>query len=91
MTGYGDSVERLLVRDLSAVLNHISARPEVRIGIAVEGGMLIDDAGDLPATPAELAAQVGEVVAGRRALASDLGLDEKGIGLCILAMGITTR
>ncbi|MBS74026.1 MAG: hypothetical protein CMA91_07270 [Euryarchaeota archaeon] len=78
LTGYGDSVERLLVRDLSAVLNHISARPEVRGGIAVEGGMLIDDAGDLPATPAELAAQVGETVAGRRALASDLGLDGKG-------------
>ena len=78
LTGYGDSVERLLVRDLSAVLNHISERPEVRGGIAVEGGMLIDDAGDLPATPLELAAQVGETVAGRRALASDLGLDGKG-------------
>jgi len=78
LTGYGDSVERLLVRDLSAVLNNIAARTEVRGGIAVEGGMLIDDAGDLPASAEQLAAQVGETLAGRRALASDLGLDGKG-------------
>ena len=78
LTGYGDSVERLLVRDLSAVLNQLAARPEVRGGIAADGGMLIDDAGDLPADAEKLAAQVGETLAGRKAMATDLGLDGRG-------------
>ena len=40
--------------------------------------MLIDDAGDLPSSADKLAAQVGETLAGRKAMASDLGLDGAG-------------
>ena len=78
LIGAGDSLDRLLSRDLSAVLSHLCARPEVRGGIAVDSGMLIDDAGDLPAKADSLAAQVGETLAGRKAMASDLGLEGAG-------------
>tara|TARA_B100000242_G_scaffold143438_1_gene102113 strand:- start:2057 stop:5179 length:3123 start_codon:yes stop_codon:yes gene_type:complete len=78
LIGSGDSLERLLSRDLSAVLGNLVARPEVRGGIAVDSGMLIDDAGDLPASAEVLAAQVGETLAGRKAMASDLGLSGAG-------------
>ena len=78
LLGSGDSLERLLSRDLSAVLANLVARPEVRGGIAVDSGMLIDDAGDLPSDAEKLAAQVGETLAGRRAMASDLGLEGAG-------------
>jgi len=78
LLGSGDSLERLLSRDLSAVLANLVARPEVRGGIAVDSGMLIDDAGDLPSGAEKLAAQVGETLAGRRAMASDLGLEGAG-------------
>ncbi len=78
LIGSGDSLERLLSRDLSAVLANLSQRPEVRGGIAVDSGMLIDDAGDLPSSADKLAAQVGETLAGRKAMASDLGLEGAG-------------
>ena len=78
LLGAGDSLERLLSRDLSAVLSNLVQRPEVRGGIAVDSGMLIDDAGDLPSGADELAAQVGETLAGRKAMASDLGLEGSG-------------
>ena len=78
LLGTGDSLERLLSRDLSAVISNLANRPEVRGGIAVDSGMLIDDAGDLPASADLLASQVGETLAGRKAMASDLGLDGAG-------------
>ena len=78
LIGSGDSLERLLSRDLSAVLANLVVRPEVRGGIAVDSGMLIDDAGDLPSSAESLAAQVGETLAGRKAMASDLGLSGAG-------------
>jgi len=78
LLGSGDSLDRLLSRDLSAVLSHMVQRPEVRGGIAVDSGMLIDGAGDLPSSADKLAAQVGETLAGRKAMASDLGLDGSG-------------
>ena len=78
LLGAGDSLERLLSRDLSAVLANLVQRPEVRGGIAVDSGMLIDDAGDLPSSADKLAAQVGETLAGRKAMASDLGLEGAG-------------
>ena len=78
LIGSGDSLERLLSRDLSSVLTQLVTRPEVRGGIAVDSGMLIDDAGDLPSSADKLAAQVGETLAGRKAMASDLGLDGAG-------------
>ena len=64
LIGSEDSLERLLSRDLSAVIANLVSRPEVRGGIAVDSGMLIDDAGDLPASADLLAAQVGETLAG---------------------------
>jgi hypothetical protein len=78
LLGTGDSLERLLSRDLSAVISNLVIRPEVRGGIAVDSGMLIDDAGDLPANAELLASQVGETLAGRKALATDLGLQGAG-------------
>ena len=78
LIGSEDSLERLLSRDLSAVIANLVSRPEVRGGIAVDSGMLIDDAGDLPASADLLAAQVGETLAGRKAMASDLGLTGEG-------------
>lgn len=78
LLGAGDSLDRLLSRDLSAVLINLVQRPEVRGGIAVDSGMLIDDAGDLPSSADKLAAQVGETLAGRKAMASDLGLEGSG-------------
>ena len=78
LIGAEDSLERLLSRDLSAVIASLVSRPEVRGGIAVDSGMLIDDAGDLPASADLLAAQVGETLAGRKAMASDLGLTGEG-------------
>lgn len=78
LLGSGDSLERLLARDLSTVLSKLAERVEVRGGIAVDQGMLIDDAGDLPSSAEALASQVGETLAGRKAMASDLGLDGSG-------------
>jgi len=78
LLGSGDALDRLLSRDLSAVLVNLVQRPEVRGGIAVDSGMLIDDAGDLPSSADKLAAQVGETLAGRKAMASDLGLEGSG-------------
>jgi len=78
LLGTGDSLERLLSRDLSSVISKLVERPEVRGGIAVDSGMLIDDAGDLPAAADLLATQVGETLAGRKAMAGDLGLDGAG-------------
>ena len=74
----GDSLERLLSRDLSAILDTLIQRPEVRGGIAVDSGMLIHDAGELPSSAESLATQVGETLAGRKAMASDLGLAGEG-------------
>ncbi len=78
LTGAGDSIERLLSRDLSAVLSEIVKKDDVRGGIAVDQGMLIDDAGDLPSDSNQLAAQVGETLSGRKAMATDLGLEGNG-------------
>ena len=78
LLGSGDSLERLLSRDLSAVLDHLSQRPEVRGAIAVDQGMLIDSAGDLPANADKLAIQVGQTLTGRKGMASDLGLEGAG-------------
>ena len=78
LIGSGDSLERLLSRDLSVILDNLVQRPEVRGGIAVDSGMLIHDAGELPSTADSLATQVGETLAGRKAMATDLGLEGEG-------------
>lgn len=74
----GDSVERLLSRDLSVVLAKLVDNIVVRGAIAVDAGMLIDSAGDLPTDGEILAKEVGETIAGREKLAQGLGFAEGG-------------
>ena len=74
----GDSVERLLSRDLSVVLAKLVENVTVRGAIAVDSGMLIDAAGDLPMDGDELAKQVGETIVGREKIAKGLGFDDSG-------------
>ena len=74
----GDSVERLLSRDLSVVLAKLVDNVAVRGAIAVDAGMLIDSAGDLPTDGETLAREVGETIAGREKLAQGLGFDDGG-------------
>ena len=74
----GDSVERLLSRDLSIVLAKLVDNVAVRGAIAVDAGMLIDSAGDLPTDGETLAKEVGETIAGREKLAQGLGFDDGG-------------
>ena len=54
----GDSVERLLSRDLSVVLAKLVDNIVVRGAVAVDAGMLIDSAGDLPTDGETLAKEV---------------------------------
>ena len=74
----GDSVERLLSRDLSVVLAKLVDNIVVRGAIAVDAGMLIDSAGDLPTDGETLAKEVGETIAGREKLAQGLGFTDGG-------------
>lgn len=74
----GDSVERLLSRDLSVVLAKLVDNIVVRGAIAVDAGMLIDSAGDLPTDGETLAKEVGETIAGREKLAQGLGFSDGG-------------
>ena len=61
----GDSVERLLSRDLSVVLAKLVENVTVRGAIAVDSGMLIDSAGELPTDGEQLAKEVGETIVSR--------------------------
>ena len=72
----GNSVERLLSRDLSSVLRIICENITVRGAIAVDSGMLIDSVGELPGEAEELAVQVG--VARYGSLSNNLGLANEG-------------
>ena len=74
----GDSVERLLSRDLSVVLQKLVENVTVRGAIAVDSGMLIDSAGELPTDGEELAREVGKSVSGRDAIATGLGFTDSG-------------
>ena len=74
----GDSVERLLSRDLSVVLAKLVDNVAVRGAIAVDAGMLIDSAGDLPTDGETLAKEVGETIASREKLAQGLGFADGG-------------
>ena len=74
----GDSVERLLSRDLSMVLAKLVENVTVRGAIAVDSGMLIDSAGELPIDGEELAKQVGETIVGREKIAQGLGFSDSG-------------
>ena len=74
----GDSVERLLSRDLSSVLSKLVENVTVRGAIAVDAGMLIDSAGELPTDADTLAREVGTTLEGREQLATGLGLSNSG-------------
>jgi len=74
----GDSVERLLSRDLSVVLAKLVENITVRGAIAVDSGMLIDSAGELPTDAEQLAKQVGETIVGREKIAQGLGFSDSG-------------
>ncbi len=74
----GDSVERLLSRDLSAVLAKLVENVTVRGAIAVDAGMLIDSAGELPTDPENLAREVGNSLDSREQLSAGLGLSSSG-------------
>tara|TARA_B100001093_G_scaffold349099_1_gene333692 strand:- start:74273 stop:77437 length:3165 start_codon:yes stop_codon:yes gene_type:complete len=72
----GDALERLMSRDLSAVLNELAKQDTVRGAIAVDQGMLIDSVGDLPAQSEQLAAQLHTIL-------SDVRMDELNEGFGI--------
>jgi len=74
----GDSVERLLSRDLSSVLSKIVENVTVRGAIAVDAGMLIDSAGELPTDAETLAREVGTTLESREQLSSGLGFSTSG-------------
>ena len=74
----GDSVERLLSRDLSVVLAKLVENVTVRGAIAVDSGMLIDSAGELPTDGEQLAKEVGETIVGREKIAKGLGFPDSG-------------
>ena len=74
----GDSVERLLSRDLSVVLAKLVENVTVRGAIAVDSGMLIDSAGELPTDGEQLAKQVGETIVSREKISKGLGFAESG-------------
>ena len=74
----GDSVERLLSRDLSSVLSKLVENVTVRGAIAVDAGMLIDSAGELPTDAETLAREVGTTLDSREQLSSGLGFSSSG-------------
>tara|TARA_B100001540_G_scaffold74350_1_gene67128 strand:+ start:339 stop:3482 length:3144 start_codon:yes stop_codon:yes gene_type:complete len=74
----GDTVERLLSRDLSVVLAKLVENVTVRGAIAVDSGMLIDSAGELPTDGEQLAKEVGETIVGREKVAKGLGFTNSG-------------
>ena len=74
----GDSVERLLSRDLSSVLSKLVENVTVRGAIAVDAGMLIDSAGELPTDAETLAREVGTTLDSREQLSSGLGFSSNG-------------
>ena len=75
-------VERLLSRDLSTVIRELAAHTTVRGAMAIDTGMLIDHAGDLPGLGAEetLASEIHELLSGMRpeSLSSELGMKGRG-------------
>ena len=54
----GNALQRLMSRDLSAVLRVLFEQETVRGGVVVDQGMLIDSIGDLPSEPESLSAQI---------------------------------
>ena len=78
----GNIVERLLSRDLSSVVRELAAHPTVRGAMAIDAGMLIDHAGDLPGLGAEeaLASEIHELLSKMNIerLRTDIGMHGQG-------------
>ncbi len=77
-----NTVERLLARDLSTVIRELAAHATVRGAMAIDAGMLIDHAGDLPGLgeAEHLASELHELLSRMRPdrLTAELGM--KGAG-----------
>ena len=77
-----NTVERLLARDLSKVIRELAAHTTVRGAMAIDSGMLIDHAGDLPGQGEEevLASELHELLSKMRPdrLTADLGMKGPG-------------
>ena len=74
----GDALQRLMSRDLSAVLRVLMEQDTVRGGIVVDQGMLIDSVGELPADPDSLSAQIHTTLSDMRMEGLNAGLGLNG-------------
>ena len=72
----GDALQRLMSRDLSAVLRVLIEQDTVRGGVVIDQGMPIDSIGELPASPEILSAQIHSTL-------SDMRMEDlnEGLGL----------
>ncbi|MEJ6563064.1 MAG: hypothetical protein QNL85_05095 [Euryarchaeota archaeon] len=71
----GDALQRLMSRDLSAVLRALVGRDTVRGAIAVDQGLLIDSVGELPNDPEVLAREIHASLAAMSISIIDEGLE----------------
>ncbi len=89
MKAASNTVERLLARDLSNVIRQLTAHPTVRGAVAIDSGMLIDHAGDLPGLGEEetLASDIHELLSSMKADTIPAGLGMEGQGHWTLHSG----
>ena len=78
LSSRGDALQRLMSRDLSAVLRVLIEQDTVRGGIVVDQGMLIDSVGELPADPESLSAQIHTTLSDMRMEGLNDGLGLSG-------------
>ena len=74
----GNALQRLMSRDLSAVLRVLLEQETVRGGVVVDQGMLIDSVGDLPAEPESLSTQIHSTLSEIRMESLNKGLGLNG-------------
>ena len=72
----GDALQRLMSRDLSAVLHALVERDTVRGAIAVDQGLLIDSVGEIPNEPEVLAREIHASLAAMSISIIDEGVEE---------------
>ena len=82
-------IERLLSRDLSTVIREMAAHTTVRGALAIDSGMLIDHAGDLPGLGAEetIASEIHDLLSKIRPESLDESLGIAGQGHWTLHSG----
>ena len=82
-------IERLLSRDLSTVIREMAAHTTVRGALAIDSGMLIDHAGDLPGLGAEetIASEIHDLLSKMRPESLDESLGIAGQGHWTLHSG----